>query len=46
MLKQGDRVASQRLWEAYFGSLVGLARLSQEPSPTNIEIAAKLGCVE
>ena len=26
MLKQGDRVASQQLWEAYFGRLVGLAR--------------------
>ncbi len=26
MLKQGDRVASQKLWEAYFGRLVGLAR--------------------
>ena len=25
MLKQGDRVASQQLWEAYFGRLVGLA---------------------
>ena len=24
MLKQGDRVASQQLWEAYFGRLVGL----------------------
>ena len=27
MLKQGDRVASQQLWEAYFGRLVGLAAL-------------------
>jgi DNA-directed RNA polymerase specialized sigma24 family protein len=26
MLKQGDRAASQQLWEAYFGRLVGLAR--------------------
>jgi DNA-directed RNA polymerase specialized sigma24 family protein len=26
MLKQGDRVASQQLWETYFGRLVGLAR--------------------
>ena len=26
MLKKGDRVASQQLWEAYFGRLVGLAR--------------------
>ena len=26
MLKQGDRVACQQLWEAYFGRLVGLAR--------------------
>jgi DNA-directed RNA polymerase specialized sigma24 family protein len=26
MLKQGNRVASQQLWEAYFGRLVGLAR--------------------
>ncbi len=26
MLKQGDRVASQQLWEIYFGRLVGLAR--------------------
>jgi DNA-directed RNA polymerase specialized sigma24 family protein len=26
MLKQGDRVASQQLWELYFGRLVGLAR--------------------
>src|SRR5262249_1291385 len=26
MLKEGDRAASQRLWEAYFGRLVGLAR--------------------
>jgi DNA-directed RNA polymerase specialized sigma24 family protein len=26
MLKQGDHVASQQLWEAYFGRLVGLAR--------------------
>jgi len=26
MLKQGDRVAAQQLWEAYFGRLVGLAR--------------------
>jgi DNA-directed RNA polymerase specialized sigma24 family protein len=26
MLKRGDRVASQQLWEAYFGRLVGLAR--------------------
>jgi len=26
MLKQGDRVASQQLWEVYFGRLVGLAR--------------------
>ncbi len=33
MLKQGDRVASQQLWEAYFGRLVGLARSSQEHSP-------------
>jgi DNA-directed RNA polymerase specialized sigma24 family protein len=26
MLKDGDRVAAQRLWEIYFGRLVGLAR--------------------
>jgi DNA-directed RNA polymerase specialized sigma24 family protein len=26
MLKRGDRVASQQLWETYFGRLVGLAR--------------------
>jgi hypothetical protein len=26
MLKEGDRAASQHLWEAYFGRLVGLAR--------------------
>ena len=26
MLKRGDRAASQHLWEAYFGRLVGLAR--------------------
>ena len=26
MLKEGDRAASQQLWEAYFGRLVGLAR--------------------
>src|SRR5580704_11343950 len=26
MLKKGDRDASQQLWEAYFGRLVGLAR--------------------
>ena len=26
MLKQGDRAASQQLWEAYFGRLVDLAR--------------------
>jgi DNA-directed RNA polymerase specialized sigma24 family protein len=30
MLKQGDRVASQQLWEAYFGRLVGLARARLE----------------
>jgi DNA-directed RNA polymerase specialized sigma24 family protein len=27
MLKGGDRAASQQLWEAYFGRLVGLARV-------------------
>ena len=27
MLKGGDRAASQHLWEAYFGRLVGLARV-------------------
>jgi DNA-directed RNA polymerase specialized sigma24 family protein len=26
MLKEGNRAASQQLWEAYFGRLVGLAR--------------------
>jgi len=33
MLKEGDRAASQKLWEAYFGRLVGLARASLRGTP-------------
>jgi DNA-directed RNA polymerase specialized sigma24 family protein len=35
MLKVGDRLAAQRLWEAYFQRLVGLARgrLARTPTP-------------
>ena len=35
MLKEGDRLAAQGLWERYFQRLVGLARarLARAPSP-------------
>jgi DNA-directed RNA polymerase specialized sigma24 family protein len=36
MLKVGDRTAAQRLWEAYFRRLVGLARARLPGTPTPV----------
>jgi DNA-directed RNA polymerase specialized sigma24 family protein len=36
MLRQGDRAAAQKLWQVYFGRLVGLARTKLRSAPLRV----------
>jgi DNA-directed RNA polymerase specialized sigma24 family protein len=36
MLRDGDRAAAQKLWEVYFGRLVGLARTKLRTAPRRV----------
>jgi DNA-directed RNA polymerase specialized sigma24 family protein len=36
LLREGDRAAAQRLWEIYFGRLVGLARTKLRSAPRRV----------